>query len=43
MVFNAGTHIDAIRMHYGDFADIARPTVGSFATFRASAAPLAGV
>jgi Ala-tRNA(Pro) deacylase len=30
MVFNAGTHVDAIRMHYGDFADLARPIVGSF-------------
>jgi len=30
MVFNAGTHIDCIRMHYGDFADLARPTVGRF-------------
>jgi Ala-tRNA(Pro) deacylase len=30
MVFNAGTHTDCIRMHYGDFADLARPTVGCF-------------
>jgi len=30
MVFNAGTHTDCIRMHYGDFADLARPTVGRF-------------
>ena len=30
MVFNAGTHTDAIRMHYGDFADLARPTPGAF-------------
>jgi Ala-tRNA(Pro) deacylase len=28
MVFNAGTHTDCIRMHYGDFAEIAHPTVG---------------
>ena len=27
MVFSAGTHTDAIRMHYGDFADIVRPLV----------------
>ena len=31
MVFNAGTHTDAIRMHYGDFAVLARPIVGAFA------------
>ena len=30
MVFNAGTHTDAIRMHYGDFAELAKPTVGTF-------------
>ncbi len=30
MVFNAGTHTDCIRMHYGDFADIAQPVVGRF-------------
>lgn len=30
MVFNAGTHTDAIRMHYGDFADLAHPVVGAF-------------
>ena len=29
MVFNAGTHTDAIRMHYGDFCDLAQPTVGT--------------
>jgi Ala-tRNA(Pro) deacylase len=37
MVFNAGTHTDAIRMHYGDFAELASPIVGAFAR-----APLAG-
>jgi hypothetical protein len=31
MVFNGGTHTDAVCMHYGDFADIVKPTVGSFA------------
>jgi Ala-tRNA(Pro) deacylase len=31
IVFNAGTHSDAICMRYGDFAAIARPTVGRFA------------
>jgi Ala-tRNA(Pro) deacylase len=30
MVFNAGTHTDSLCMHYGDFADVARPTVGTF-------------
>ena len=30
MVFNAGTHTDAIRMHYSDFADLAKPMVGHF-------------
>ena len=29
MVFNAGTHTDAIRMHYRDFADLVRPLVGA--------------
>lgn len=31
MVFNAGTHTDAIRMHYGDFAELSSPVVGAFA------------
>jgi Ala-tRNA(Pro) deacylase len=31
IVFNAGTHSDAICMRYGDFASIARPIVGRFA------------
>jgi Ala-tRNA(Pro) deacylase len=30
MVFNAGTHTDSLCMHYGDFAEIAKPTVGVF-------------
>lgn len=29
LVFSAGTHTDAIRMHYGDFADVIRPVVAS--------------
>ena len=29
MVFNAGTHTDAIRMHYADFAELAQPVVGA--------------
>jgi Ala-tRNA(Pro) deacylase len=32
IVFNAGTHGDAIRMRYEDFASITRPIVGHFAT-----------
>jgi Ala-tRNA(Pro) deacylase len=28
MVFNAGTHTDAIRVHWGDFAELTRPIVG---------------
>jgi len=28
IVFNAGTHVDAIRMSYADFADMAKPKVG---------------
>jgi Ala-tRNA(Pro) deacylase len=31
MVFNAGTHTDAIRMHYGDFLDLSHAVVGAFA------------
>jgi Ala-tRNA(Pro) deacylase len=40
MVFNAGTHVDCIRMHYGDFAAIAHPTVGTIGSpCRGGAAP----
>jgi Ala-tRNA(Pro) deacylase len=28
MVFNAGTHVDCVRMHYGDFVLVAHPVVG---------------
>jgi Ala-tRNA(Pro) deacylase len=31
MVFNAGTHSDAIRMHYGDFVELSNPVIGAFA------------
>lgn len=31
MVFNGGTHMDAICMHYRDFIDVARAIVGPFA------------
>jgi Ala-tRNA(Pro) deacylase len=30
IVFDAGTHTDAIRMRYADFAAVAKPVVGSF-------------
>ena len=30
MVFNAGTHTDSLCMHYADFAEVAKPTVGAF-------------
>jgi Ala-tRNA(Pro) deacylase len=35
IVFNAGTHADAIRMRYADFAAVVEPTVGRFAEPRA--------
>src|SRR5215470_1401590 len=34
MVFKAGTHTDCIRMHYGDFFDVAKPVVGRFSSPR---------
>jgi len=34
IVFNAGTHRDAIRMRYADFARLAKPTVTSLAARR---------
>ena len=30
LVFNAGDHTTAIRMHYNDFAEMVEPVVGSF-------------
>jgi len=30
IVFNAGTHVDAIRMPYADFARLVQPVVGDF-------------
>ncbi len=42
MVFNAGTHTDAIRMHYFDFADVARPVVGVFGRLQSRAASAYG-
>jgi Ala-tRNA(Pro) deacylase len=35
IVFNGGTHGDAVCMRYDDFAALARPVVGSFAIRRA--------
>ena len=32
IVFNAGTHMDAIRMKYGDFDRLVHPTVGDLGT-----------
>jgi Ala-tRNA(Pro) deacylase len=32
IVFNAGTHHDAIRMRYADFARLVKPVVGAFAS-----------
>jgi Ala-tRNA(Pro) deacylase len=40
MVFNAGTHTDAIRMHYSDFAEIVRPLIGSIGRRPTSGATL---
>ena len=38
MVFSAGTHTDAIRMHYGDFAELTRAVVCAIGV-RVQAAP----
>ena len=38
VVFNAGTHTDAIQMHFTDLAEITRPIVGALACFRSAAA-----
>jgi Ala-tRNA(Pro) deacylase len=34
LVFSAGTHTDAIRMHYADFADLIHPVVASIVVSR---------
>ena len=41
MAFNAGTHTDAIRMHYADFAELANPVVGVIGRLLVSGAPAA--
>ncbi len=38
IVFNAGTHVDAVRMDYADYADLAKPHTGRFSELWASAA-----
>jgi len=38
IVFNAGTHVDAVRMDYGDYADLAKPRTGRFSELWASTA-----
>jgi len=42
MVFSAGTHTDAIRMHYGDFAELTNPVVGILTTAATAPAALPG-
>jgi Ala-tRNA(Pro) deacylase len=39
MVFKAGTHTEAICVHYWDFAELTRPTVGAFAGRRTAVKP----
>ena len=41
MAFNAGTHTDAIRMHYADFAELAKPVVGVIGRLIVTGAPAA--
>jgi Ala-tRNA(Pro) deacylase len=38
IVFNAGTHVDAVRMKYADYAQLAKPHVGRFSELWSSAA-----
>ena len=42
MMLGAGTHTDAIQMHYGDFAELTNPIVGTIA-IRANGVPVVGV
>jgi Ala-tRNA(Pro) deacylase len=37
MVFEAGSHVDAIRVNYDDFARVVHPTVGNIGRMRATA------
>jgi Ala-tRNA(Pro) deacylase len=39
IVFNAGTHTDAIAMRWADFAAVVRPIIGSFAGPAVEAGP----
>ena len=43
MAFNAGTHTDAIRMHYADFAELAQPVVGVIGRLLTTGAPPARI
>lgn len=38
IVFNAGTHVDVVRMKYHDFTALSKPRVGRFSEIRAAAA-----
>jgi Ala-tRNA(Pro) deacylase len=38
IVFNAGTHVDAVRMKYSDYAGLAKPHVARFSEMWESAA-----
>ena len=38
IVFNAGTHVDAVRMRYHDYAGLAKPRVGRFSEMWGAAA-----
>lgn len=38
IVFNAGSHMDAVRMDYADYADLAKPHTGRFSELWASSA-----
>jgi hypothetical protein len=39
MVFSAGTHTDAIRIHYGDFAELTNAIVGAIGIRKSVSAP----
>jgi len=34
LVISAGTHTDAVRMHFGDFAELTQPVIGSIGQMR---------
>ena len=43
MVFNAGTHTDAIRVHWGDFAELTRPIIRPIGRRRDKSTPAIGI